>query len=83
MKRAAAAGFGIPLLQIYSDIGNVVPDGPHGFGVAFELTGRCHRWLRERTMCVRASEYLNVVPAVSPQGKFPRAHPQNLQHRVC
>lgn len=32
-ERAAAAGFGIPLVQIYSDIGNVVPNSLHDFGV--------------------------------------------------
>lgn len=83
MKRAAAAGFGVPLVQIYSDIGNVAPDGPHGFGVVFEFTGRCQRWLQERTACVRASEHIYVAPAVSRLGKFSRTDPQNLQHRVC
>lgn len=32
-ERAPAAGFGIPLVHIYSDIGNVVPNSPHDFGV--------------------------------------------------
>lgn len=73
MKRAAAAGFGVPLVQIYSDIGNVVPDGPHGFGVVFEVTGRCQRWLQERTMCVRAGEHICV-----PSGKI---HPD--RSRIC
>lgn len=83
MKSAAAAGFGIPLVQIYPDIGNVVPDGPHGFEVAFEFTGRCRRRLQVQTLCVRASERLYVRPAVSRQGKFTRTDPQNLQPRVC
>lgn len=32
-ERASAAGFGIPLVQIYSDIGNAVSnnDGPRDF----------------------------------------------------
>lgn len=48
MKRAAAAGFGILLVQIYSDIGKVVPNSPRDFGsgdvfelrVAFQFSHR-------------------------------------------